>query len=90
VSLFLFRSLGSGNRTFDFDCGIDLNSCGIVMVECCGEFWLGHLPQDLFSPRVFHQLFFYTVMANTVFLGNNEGYCHLTTLVVVWEMVEVT
>jgi len=40
VYLLLFRGLGSGNRTFDFDCGIDLSSCGIVTVEYCGEFFL--------------------------------------------------
>jgi len=38
VSPLLLRSLRSGNRTFDFNCGIDLNFCTIVMVEWCEEF----------------------------------------------------
>jgi len=32
----LSRGIGSGDRTFHFDCGIDLSRCGIAIVEC---FW---------------------------------------------------
>ena len=52
TAVLLFRNLGSGNRTFDFGCGADLSSCGIVMAEGGGEFWLRPSSQDLFSARV--------------------------------------
>jgi len=55
VLLLPFRNLGSGNGTFVLGCGIDLSSCGTVMVECCGKFWLRPLSQDLFSARVLVQ-----------------------------------
>lgn len=35
--------MGSGNRTFGVDYGIDMS---------CGELWLRPLSQDVFSPRV--------------------------------------
>ena len=31
VSLLLFRGSVSGSKTLDFDCGIDLSSCGIAL-----------------------------------------------------------
>jgi len=31
VSLLLFRGSVSGSKTLDFDCGIDLSSCGIAV-----------------------------------------------------------
>ena len=40
VSLLLSGSMGSSDRTFDFDGGIDLSCYVIVIVECCGELWL--------------------------------------------------
>jgi len=58
VPLLLLRNLGSGSGTFYFGCGVDLGSCGIVMVECCGEFWLRQLSQDLFSARVSREILF--------------------------------
>lgn len=36
IFLFLLRSMGSGNKTFPFDCSAGLSCCDIVMVECCG------------------------------------------------------
>jgi len=46
VSLLISKSMGSGNRTFDFDCGIDLShGDGLVLGE-----WLSRsLSWDLFS-----------------------------------------
>ena len=43
VSLLLSRSMESGNRTFNFDCGIGLSSCGILTVECCGGILVGRV-----------------------------------------------
>ena len=47
VPLLLSESMGSGDKTFDFDGGIDLSYYGIVMVECCEELWLRLVSQDL-------------------------------------------
>jgi len=35
VPLLLSRSMGSGTKTFDFDCVIGLGCCAIVVAECC-------------------------------------------------------
>ena len=48
----LFRGLEFGNKTFHFDCSINLSRCGIERAGCYGEWWLRPLPQDLFSPQV--------------------------------------
>ena len=49
VPLLLSGSMGSGDKTFDFDGGIDLSYYGIVIVECCEEFWLHLVSHDLSS-----------------------------------------
>jgi len=52
----LSRSMGSGTRTFDFDCVIGLGCCAIVVAECCAVsglfFSFLNFSQDLFSQRV--------------------------------------
>ena len=52
-SLPLFRGLEFGNKTFHFDCGINLSHWGIERAGCYGELWVCPLSQDLFSARVF-------------------------------------
>ena len=53
-SLLLLTGLEFGNKTFHFDCGINLSSCDIERAGYYGELWLCPLSQDLFSVRVDH------------------------------------
>jgi len=46
---------------------------GIEMGECCGEFWLRQLLQDLFSPLVYHAV----------------SYCSSTEVFVIWSVDKI-